>query len=74
MEMIRNEHGPTVKLNDFELTGTHLLPHDLVEKRKHSETNSNTCASIADTTNYVSSTSIYGEKINRKDRSAYSTA
>ena len=61
MAMIRNDDGPTGKLNDFELTAAYLLSYDPVEKRKTSKVGSDAHASIAEGAAEISSTSTYGK-------------
>ena len=48
MAMIRNNDGPTGKLNDFELTAAYLLPCDPVAKRKSSNESSDAHDSVTE--------------------------
>ena len=61
MAMIRNDNRSAGKLNDFELTVVHLLRHDSVAKKKTSKGGSDTHATIAESTDEMSSTSASGK-------------
>lgn len=51
MALVRNDTGPTGKMNDFEATASFILPHDPVAKKRNEATKrGGTTANISDTT------------------------